>query len=253
MRIERIKACLNGQRRRAEHHAVPMTPAELAVAAADAVAAGAEAVHLHARGADGAESVLAADIGAASGAVRRACPGVTVGVSTGLWITAGDVDRRQAAVAAWAGLPAGERPDFASVNLAEPGLDGLLAALRSAGVGVEAGLWSPADAHTFSSLGPAGGWLRILVEIVEGPAEAAAAAADAIIRRLDDSGITAPVVVHGQDETCWPLVAYAGRRGLATRIGLEDTVLLPDGSPAGDNAELVRLALRIWTDGKIAR
>lgn len=47
--IERIKACLNGGRRRDEHPAVPITAVELAEAAAAAVTAGAEAVHLHQR------------------------------------------------------------------------------------------------------------------------------------------------------------------------------------------------------------
>ena len=87
--IRRLKACLNGKRSQDENPAVPVTPAELARDAAAAVAAGAEAIHLHARGPDGAESVRAADVGAAVAAVRAACPGTPVGVSTGLWITTG--------------------------------------------------------------------------------------------------------------------------------------------------------------------
>lgn len=67
----------------------PVTPAEPAAEAAAAVSARAEAVHLHARGGDGTESVLAGDVGAAA-AVRSACPGTPVGVSTGLWIIGGD-------------------------------------------------------------------------------------------------------------------------------------------------------------------
>ena len=39
-RIERMKACLNGGRSRADHPAVPLTPAELAASAVAAVAAG---------------------------------------------------------------------------------------------------------------------------------------------------------------------------------------------------------------------
>jgi uncharacterized protein (DUF849 family) len=35
----------------------------------------------------------------------------------------------------------------------------------------------------------------------------------------------------------------AYRRGLDARIGLEDTLVLPDGSVAIDNADLVRAAL----------
>jgi uncharacterized protein (DUF849 family) len=69
---------------------VPITPAELARSAAAAVAAGAEALHLHPRDADGRESLAAADVGAAVAAVRAACPGTQAGVSTGLWITGGD-------------------------------------------------------------------------------------------------------------------------------------------------------------------
>src|SRR5690348_10235263 len=99
--LQRLQVCLNGSRPRSEHQAVPTTPAELAVAARAAVDAGAEAVHLHPRAAGGSESLLAADVGAAVGAVRRSCPGVPIGVTTGLWITGGDVWRRSAQVAAW--------------------------------------------------------------------------------------------------------------------------------------------------------
>ena len=52
-----VKACLNGGRTRAEHPAVPLTPAELA---ADAVAvrqAGAFAVHVHPRDPHGKETL----------------------------------------------------------------------------------------------------------------------------------------------------------------------------------------------------
>jgi uncharacterized protein (DUF849 family) len=39
-----------------------------------------------------------------------------------------------------------------------------------------------------------------------------------------------------------PALRVAGRLGLSTRIGLEDVLVLPDGSPAPDNAALVRAA-----------
>ena len=99
MAIERLKVCLNGGRRRDEHPAVPITPAELATAAADAVAAGAEAVHMHPRDSAGAQSLDPDRIAAAVTAVRHSCAGVAVGVSTGLWITDGDPERRPVAAA----------------------------------------------------------------------------------------------------------------------------------------------------------
>lgn len=245
-RIERLKACLNGGRSREDHPAVPLTPAELAASAAAAVDAGAEAVHLHPRGADGGESLAAADIAAAVTAVRQACPGTPVGVSTGLWITGGDPAARQSAVAAWATLPPGSRPDFASVNLSEPGWARLCGVLASAQIAAEAGIWSVADASRLASAGQAAGWLRILVEIIDVPAHTAAAAADQVLHRLDELNVSAPRLLHGEGPACWPLIAHAGTLRLPTRIGLEDTTVGPDGSAVKDNAELVQLALQTW-------
>ncbi|MCW2137978.1 3-keto-5-aminohexanoate cleavage enzyme [Actinoplanes cyaneus] len=103
--ITRMKACLNGARRRDEHPAVPITPEEIAAEAVAAVAAGAEALHLHPRDRDGAQSLHAPDVAEAVAAVRRACPGVPVGVTTGLWISNGNIGQRLAAVAGWEALP----------------------------------------------------------------------------------------------------------------------------------------------------
>jgi hypothetical protein len=57
-----------------------------------------------------------------------------------------------------------------------------------------------------------------------------------------DRGI--PVLLHGEDTTCWPALRYAQRLGLPTQIGLEDTLTMPDGSSAPDNAALLRAAIR---------
>ena len=245
-RIERLKACLNGERSRADHPAVPLAPGELAASAAAAVEAGAEAIHLHARDDDGRESLLAADVGAAVTAVRQACPGTPVGVSTGLWITDGDAAARQSAVTAWAGLPAAGRPDFASVNLSEPGWAELCGVLASAGIAAEAGIGSVADADQLAAAGETVGWMRILVEISNVPAREVVAAADAVLHRLDELNATIPRLLHGEGPACWPLVAHAGTLGLPTRIGLEDTVAGPDGSAVSGNGELVQRALQIW-------
>lgn len=55
----------------------------------------------------------------------------------------------------------------------------------------------------------------------------------------------APVLLHGLDQSCWPLLQHAGARGLQTRIGMEDTLLLPDGSVADGNAALVAAAVEL--------
>jgi len=250
-KIERIKACLNGGRLRDEHPAVPITPAELAVEAAAAVAAGAEALHLHPRERSGAQSLHPDDLAAAVTAVRRACPSVPVGVTTGLWISDGDIGRRLATVTRWTDLPPAARPDFASVNVSEGAFADLVETLQRAGIGVEAGVWSTADAQTLAASQVS--WTRILVEIIGGTAATAVTAADAILTSLDDFGITAPRLLHGEEATCWPLVVHAGRLGLPTRIGLEDTVVGPAGELVVDNADLVRQALASWTAAASSR
>jgi uncharacterized protein (DUF849 family) len=173
-------------------------------------------------------------------------------VSTGLWITGGDVAARRRAVAGWAGLAAAARPDFASVNVSEPGMAALLEALAAAGIAAEAGVWSAADARTAALASPADGWLRVLVEIIDVPAGGAVAAADEILRELDRSGVAAPRLLHGEQEACWPLVGHAGRLGLPMRVGLEDTTTGPDGHQVSGNAELVRLALAEWSAARRA-
>jgi uncharacterized protein (DUF849 family) len=54
-----------------------------------------------------------------------------------------------------------------------------------------------------------------------------------------------PVLLHGEDGSAWPVLRHAVRLGLDTRVGLEDTLVLPDGRPAPDNAALVRAALGV--------
>jgi uncharacterized protein (DUF849 family) len=242
--VRTLQACLNGKRSQAGHPAVPVTPAELASEAAAAVAAGAEAVHLHARGPAGAESVRAADVGAAVAAVRQACPGTPVGVSTGLWITAGDPAARQVGVAGWAGLAAAERPDFASVNVSEPGWAEVVHTLAATGIGVEAGVWSLADVRRLATTPDLPPLLRVMVEVPTMPADSAVAAGQEIVRAVRESDLrTDPLLLHGENDGCWPLIALAGQLGLATRIGLEDTTTGPAGEPVTGNADLVRLAL----------
>jgi len=247
--LARLKVCLNGGRGRHEHPGVPVSPDELAASAVAAVAAGAEAVHLHARSADGSESLHVADVAAAVWTVRSACPGVGIGVSTGIWMAGADPAVRLDLVRQWSTMRPDARPDFASVNVHEPGFAELTRSLVDLGIGVEAGVWSPRDAHRLASSGVASAPVRVLVEVVGAIRSMAVAAADAILDRLDETGCRLPRLLHGEEAACWPLVGHAGRLGLPTRIGLEDTLVGPRGEPVAGNADLVRLALAAWQLG----
>ncbi|MBB2912735.1 uncharacterized protein (DUF849 family) [Streptosporangium becharense] len=235
-----LKAALNGARRPGEHPALPLSPPQLAEAAREAREAGADAVHLHARDEAGSESLSAVHIGAAVHAVRRACPGLPVGVSTGLWMTGGDVTARREAVLGWAALPPAALPDFASVNLSEPGFTDMWHDLRRLGVGVEAGVWSVDDADALAATGLE--CTRVLVEIIDGAADTAVPRAHAVLDRLTERDVRGPRLLHGEEGPAWILLDEAGKLGLATRIGLEDVLHSPVGDPVGGNADLVRLA-----------
>ena len=60
---------------------------------------------------------------------------------------------------------------------------------------------------------------------------------------LDDAGSACPRLTHGMNDWTWPLVQDAFRRGHDTRVGFEDSVLLPDGARAENNAQLVKAAV----------
>jgi hypothetical protein len=84
--------------------------------------------------------------------------------------------------------------------------------------------------------------MRVMVEL--GP-DGDIATADDVLSEVLAAGSPAPVLLHGFDESCWPLLEHAGARGVQARIGMEDTLTLPDGSMAQGNAELVAAAVQL--------
>lgn len=233
-----LKACLNGNRTRAEHDRVPLTADELAADARAVAAAGAGAVHVHPRDDAGRETLAGPESDAAVAAIRRACPGLPFGLTTGAWIEP-DVERRLAAVAGWT-----ELPDFASVNVYEEGCDDVARLLLDRGIGVEAGLATVEDAQRLAASVWSERCLRVLVEVEDGDPAAAVRRAAAIAEELGRRGVAAPQLHHGIEAATWPVIEAAVAAGRDVRVGLEDTLVLPDGRLAGDNAALVRAAAR---------
>jgi uncharacterized protein (DUF849 family) len=231
-----IKACINGARTPDQHPGLPVHPEALAAAAVAAHQAGAKAVHMHPKTPDGADSLLPAAVDAAVSAVRHAAPGLPLGVTTGFWALP-DVDARLRAVDGWTALP-----DFASVNWHEPGSENLARLLLGKGMGVEAGIFNTEAAESWAASEIAQHCLRVMIELAP---DGDIATADDLVSQVMAAGSPAPVLLHGLDESCWPLLEHAGRRGVQTRIGMEDTLRLPDGSTAPDNAALVSAAVQI--------
>ena len=210
----------------------------MAWAAAAALGAGAGAIHVHVRGPDLEQSLAAADVARCLTAVRDAVNGAPVGISTLLSIVP-DPDRRIATVSEWSVLP-----DFVSVNFNEAGSPALAKLLIERGVGIEAGLFDAAAAETLIKSGLAGQCLRILIEPRGADVQAAIASANEIVAVLDKATVTVSRLLHGSNATAWGVMDEAARRGYDTRAGLEDTLTMPDGTQAVDNAEIVTEAKR---------
>jgi uncharacterized protein (DUF849 family) len=230
-----LQACLNGNRDKGFHAATPLTPRELAADARAVVEAGAEQLHIHPRDARGHESLHPDDIAVALETVRSGVPGIPVGVSTGWWI-APQGRARQQQIRAWQVLP-----DYVSVNLIEQDAAEIIELVHAKGIGVEAGLWSAADAQKFAAIASARDCLRVLIEINEEFATGAEAVRQ-ILAILDAADIHLPRLLHGFENTMWLFYAEALRLKLDARVGLEDGKLLPGGAEAAGNADLIRAA-----------
>ena len=218
-----LQACLNGSRTAEEHPALPLSPERLAEDAADVAALGVTSVHVHPRDVIGGLTLVGPEVATTIATVRAAVPGIEICVSTNV------PGRREPLIASWAALAAG-RPDVAGVHVAEPGWRELAQALHRVGVKVELVVDAPTPLRDLPD-----GVSRIAVTATRETAES-------LLGHVEPLGL--PVLLHGRDGDAWPVLDYAAVLEHHVRMGLEDTLLMPDGRRAKNNAELVALARR---------
>jgi len=234
-----LQACLNGARSREEHPAVPIRADELAADAARAWMAGAHGVHVHPRDEDGGETVAPGACCEVVAAIKAAVRQVEVSLTTREAIDP-DVERRVHAVHHWTVVP-----DAASVNFFEAGYAEIGAALANRGIAIEAGVSSVEDAERLAASGLARHCRRVLVEVADEEPQAAVATAAAIDEALEAALLVLPQLHHGEGRATWAVLVAAARAGRDVRIGLEDTLVLPDGRQAPGNEAMVRAASEI--------
>jgi uncharacterized protein (DUF849 family) len=228
------------------HPAMPVTLAELDAELRACFRAGAAGVHLHVRDSSGAETLDPTMVNETCDRVRDAARdvgvSVEVGLTTGAWIEP-DLRERIAMIRQWQGV------DCATVNLSEDGCEDVMAAMLEAGIGIDVGIWAPQEVEILVRSGLLPFARRVSIELDPGepyflpgePVEIAQQVND----KLDEAGSTCPRLTHGMNDWTWPLVQDAFRRGHDTRVGFEDSVLLPDGTTASSNAQLVRAAVAL--------
>lgn len=233
----RIVACLNGDRRPGAHPSLPVSVDQLVADAHAVVEAGATDVHVHPRDPKGAESLEPSVVSALMERMRSEGPDVPVSLTTALSAES-DPWRRYDLVQRWASPTL---PDSVSVNLHEAGSVDLAHLLTDRRVAVEAGVWTVEAARILVATRIEVS--TVLVEPTQVAVEDARRNANAINALLDRAKVRAPRLLHGADATAWPMLEDALDTGCDIRIGLEDTMRLPDGTEAFDNAALVAHAV----------
>lgn len=240
----------NGARRnRADHPAVPMTPPEIAEAAAGAAEEGASMLHLHVRDAAGSHTLDPAAYQAAIAAVRSRVGGDLVVQATTEAVGRYSAAEQMAMVRA-------VRPEGVSLALrelapdqrSEPALADFLRWLRAEAIVPQFILYSPTDMQRFLALRNRGlieGFRHFLMFVLgryggTGANGMAAAPKDLLpfLSLLPPKDIWM-TCAFGQAETnC--LVTAAALGGHA-RVGFENNLLNADGAVAHDNKERVNV------------
>ncbi len=245
-------------------HPVPVTPDEMAAAAKEAFDAGAAVVHVHFRRQEPGKGHLPSwdpDVAdAVCSAIRAACPGIVVNMSTG--VLGPDVSGPIACLER-------VRPEIAAANAGTLNYlkvrrDGrwawppmvfdnpvekvqkMLEAMAAVGARPE---FECFDTGIVRSVG-----LYVRAKMTRDPAYnfvmgvASGMPADPdllpILLRYVEDGAPWQVTAIGRAEI-WPLHRRAAELGGNLRTGLEDTFYLPDGTKASGNGVLVEALVRI--------
>lgn len=172
-------------------------------------------------------------------AIRALCPETPISLTTSASIVR-NPEERFSLVEAWEDMP-----DLVTANQGEPGIAELCELLLLRGVAIEAGLLRLEDARAFVRSGLAGRCRRVLIEPLDADPDAAVQHAATMEDIVVSSGITLEQVHHGYGMACWAVNRRGLDRGHGIRTGLEDITLLPDGTQARDNADLVAAAVRL--------
>ena len=250
-----IVAALNGARDRKVAKKLPYAPAEIAKEAKRAVEAGAGVVHVHARREDGG-SAFDLTFDEIVAAIRAAVD-VPISITT--------QRTRQTSLGTVTALfdVLRELPELATVNVQPPAPDlpahreearQILEACERAGVAPEPGinaLEAIADVEALYEDGllSQAPWLNLELGGASGASDHGLAGTPRNLLRLVDAlaGTLGQLrwIAHGEGPATAAVCATAAALGGHVRVGLEDSALLPDGTPATSNGELVELAVAL--------
>jgi uncharacterized protein (DUF849 family) len=239
-----------GRKTRADHPALPLTPAELAATAAECLEAGAAMIHVHVRDADGRHLLDADAYRAATASIREAVGDRLVVQITSEALGIYRPEEQMRAVRE-------TRPEAVSLALREylgdsgneKAFADFLSWLAREKVMPQIILYDTEDAARLDALRRGGvlPWENVPVLYVLGryTKTQQSAPADLLPFLAPDQPHFGSwmVCAFGRDEAA--CVSSAALLGGHARVGFENNLLLPDGSAAASNAELVKAVTAI--------
>lgn len=231
-----IQIAINGSRK---DQIVPKTTESVVESAILSIEKGARSVHFHPRDDKGNETFKEVFVDNQIGELRTKLKNIPIGISTGEWIEP-NLDKRLEQIGSWKNLP-----DFVSINYDENGFDKVTELISKKRIKIEIGLNSLESAKNFTESQLKGDFLRILIEPQEQNLDSAIETVKQIERHINNCKIKLPFLLHGFNKTCWDLLELAFRKNYETRIGFEDTLILPNGKNAKSNMELMEQAKQI--------
>lgn len=244
-----ITAALTGAEvTRAQQPALPITPEEIGMAAAECAAAGAAIVHVHARSADGQPTQEREIYRQIIDEVRARC-NVIVQLSTGGAVGMSAQERL---------APVSLRPEMATLSMGSVNFGGevfvnhpadielFAKALREQGVKAELEIFD-SGMLTSAKRALTKGWLcsPAHFDLVLGVPGAMAGTPQALLYLLSELPEHASWTVAGIGAAQLPLATLAIVLGGHVRVGFEDNVFYRKGQLARSNAELVARIARI--------
>ncbi|WP_254919086.1 3-keto-5-aminohexanoate cleavage protein [Oceanicola sp. 22II-s10i] len=229
-----------GRRLPAEHAAIPVTIAQSTACAVAGAAAGADAIHVHLRDAEGGHLLDAGGYGELIAEIGRAAPGMAVQITTEAIGRYGPAEQMQ--------VVRDTKPDFASCALRELCADEgaalrFYAEMAEAGVGIQHILYTADDIRRYRGMVEGGHLARdgavifVVGTYPDGGGALPRQLAD-YVALLGDAAAEWMVCAFGAGES--RVLAAAMAMGGHARVGFENSLQMADGSVAADNAARVR-------------
>lgn len=234
-----LKIALNGARPKTQNKFLPHSLDEIEKEVRLIYENGYKVFHIHCYDENGNESLKPDDVNNLVLRVKNISSDIQLGISSGDWIEP-DLNKRISYIEEWENVP-----DFASVNMIEDNAIEISNVLISKGVMVEAGLNEKKAAEIFVNSRLENGCIRILIEPEEEVLSDAIRTVMEIENVLDRHNITIKRLLHGFNSVSWDMLREAKKRGYDSRIGMEDTIYLEDGTMVKSNLEIIKFANKI--------